>query len=240
MSNQAKTKRYQFLDFIRGIAIGLMFIYHFSFGLSQIGYLKINFSTDFFWISFRALIVFLFLALVGIGLYLASKNKLNLLSYLKRLLLLLVYSSLITLLSQAIRPNYYVFFGILHLIFISSILGLIFVRFYWSNLIVGLTTIGCGYFIHLTSLDHPRMQWIGMNTAKPVTDDYAPLLPWFGLVLIGIFIGKTLFDRYHFESLNNWQAKHWLTKLISWAGRYSIHIYFIHFQLFYVLVYFFS
>jgi len=240
MPNQAKDNRYQFLDFTRGIAIGLMFIYHLSFGLAQMGYLKINFSTDLLWISFRALIVFLFLALVGIGLHLATRNKLNLRSYLKRLLLLLVYSSLITLLSEAVRPNFYVFFGILHLIFISSVLGLIFVRFYWSNLIIGLMTIGFGYIIQLASLDHPMMQWIGMNTANPVTDDYAPLLPWFGLVLIGIFIGKTLFDKHQFKSLNNWQAKHWITRLINWAGRYSIHIYFIHFQFFYVLVYFFG
>ena len=240
MPNQVKTKRYQILDFIRGIAIGLMFVFHLSFGLAQIGYLKINFSTDFFWISFRALIVFLFLALVGIGLYLATKNKLNLHSYLKRLLLLLVYFSLITLLSQAIRPSYYVFFGILHLIFISSILGLLFVRFYWGNLIVGLVIVACGNFIHLTSLDHPMLHWIGMNTAKPATDDYAPLLPWFGLVLIGIFIGKSLFAKYQFKSLYNWRAKHWITRLISWAGRYSIHLYFIHFQMFYLLVYFFG
>ena len=81
------------------------------------------------------------------------------------------------------------------------------------------------------------LQWIGMNTAIPATDDYAPLLPWFGLVLIGIFIGKTLFEKFQFESLNHWQAKHWIPRLISWAGRYSIHLYFIHFQMFYLLVY---
>ena len=232
MPNQVKNKRYQILDFTRGIAIGLMFIYHLSFGLAQMGYLKIHFSTDFFWISFRALIVFLFLALVGIGLHLATRDKLNLRSYLKRLLLLFVYFSMITLLSQEIRPSNYVFFGILHLIFVSSLLGLLFVRFYWINLIVGLAIIACGNFIHLTSLDHPKLQWVGMNTAIPVTDDYAPLVPWFGLVLIGIFIAKILFDRYQFESLYNWQAKHWITRLISWAGRYSIHLYFIHFLIF--------
>lgn len=240
MPNQVSFKRLQFLDFIRGIAIGLMFIYHLSFGLAQIGYLKIHFSTDLFWISFRSLIVFLFLALVGIGLYLANRNKLNLRSYLKRLLLLLVYFSLITLFSHIIRPNYYVFFGILHLIFVSSILGLLFVRFYWTNLVVGLVIICCGIFIRLNSLNYPALQWIGMNTAKPITDDYAPLLPWFGLVLIGVFIGKTLFEKYQLKSLHNWQAKNWFTRLTCWAGRYSIHLYFVHFQLFYVLVYLFG
>ncbi len=236
MPNLVNTKRYQILDYVRGIAIGLMFIYHLSFGLAQIGYLNIHFSTDIFWISFRSLIVFMFLALVGIGLFLATRNRLNIRSYLKRLLLLVVYFLLITLLSNTVRPDYYVFFGILHLIFVSSILGLLFVRFYWINLVVGLAFIACGKFIHLSTLDHPWFQWIGMNTVKPITDDYAPLVPWFGLVLLGIFLGKTLFSKYHFKTLYNWQAKHWSTRLICWAGRYSIHLYFIHFQLFYLLV----
>jgi uncharacterized membrane protein len=240
MPVQVNNKRYQILDFTRGLAIGLMFIYHLSFGLAQLGYFTIHFSTDFFWISFRALIVFLFLALVGIGLFLATRNKLNVRAYFKRLLLLLVYFLLITLLSQSVRPDFYVFFGILHLIFVSSILGLLFVKLYWTNLIIGLLVIGCGNFIHITRLDHPMLQWVGMNNINPIADDYAPLLPWFGLVLIGIFLGQMLFSKYQFKSLYDWQAEHWITRLISWAGRHSIHLYFVHFQLFYVLVYFFS
>ena len=237
MAEHLINRRYQFLDFTRGIAIGLMFIYHISFGLAQLGYFQISFSTDIFWLSFRSLIVFLFLGLVGIGLFLATKNKLNIKSYLKRLLLLFVYFSLITLLSKSVRPNYTVYFGILHLIFICSILGLLFVRLYWLNLAIGLGLIGLGNLIKLNYFDSPYLIWIGMSEHKPITDDFAPMIPWFGLVLIGEFLGRFLFDNNEYQVLHRWKAKLWTTKLISWAGRYSIHLYFFHFQLFYVLVY---
>jgi len=233
-------KRYEFLDFTRGVAILLMFIYHLSFGLAQLGLVKINFSTELFWVSFRTLIVFLFLSLVGIGLYLASSNSLKIKPYLKRLLLLTLYFSLITLLSKIVRPNYYVFFGILHLIFVCSILGLLFIRFYWFNLIFGLSLFLLGKVLTFSILNHPWLIWIGMSETKPITDDFAPLIPWFGFLLIGIFLGKYFFEKNEFSSLNTWHTSAWYTALISWMGRHSIHLYFIHFQLFYVLVFFFG
>ena len=91
MSNLDNNIRYDFLDFTRGIAILLMFIYHLSFGLAQLGFVDINFSTNLAWVSFRTLIVFLFLSLVGIGLHLATRKGLNISAYLKRLALLLLY-----------------------------------------------------------------------------------------------------------------------------------------------------
>lgn len=240
MSKHSNNIRYEFLDFTRGIAIGLMFIFHLSFGLTQLGYFQINFSTDIFWNSFRSLIVFLFLSLVGIGLYLATRNRFNIKSYLKRLLLLLLYLSLITLLSKTVRPDYYVFFGILHLIFVSSILGLLFVRFYWLSLLAGLACIVVGNTISSHLFDGTYIRWIGLSNQHYATDDYAPILPWFGIVLIGIFIGRFLFTEKKYSSLYQWNAQHWITRLVCWAGRYSIHLYFVHFQLFYVFVYLFG
>lgn len=237
---QCTAKRYEFLDFVRGIAIGLMLIYHFFFGLSQLGVLDVDFSVDLVWVSFRFVIVFLFLSLVGIGLYLTARNKVNWPSYFKRLALLFLYFSLITVFSRFVRPQYFVEFGILHLIFLSSILGLLFVRFYWANLLVGLLVVGFGYSIQSHLFDYSPWQWLGMSYSMPITDDYAPVFPWFGLVLVGIYLGRLLFEKGAYIRLLDWQSKHWALKLISWGGRYSIHIYFVHFQAFYLLVYWFG
>lgn len=231
--------RYQSLDLIRGVAIALMFVYHFAFGLSQLGLINFNFSVEPFWVSFRFIIVFLFLSLVGIGLVLVTQTGLRVKSYIKRLVLLFVYAGSISLLSYFVRPQYYVVFGILHLIFISSILGLVFTRFYWGNLVLGGFIILAGYNLNFTQLEQTSLQWVGMSNFKPIADDFAPLFPWFGLVLLGMFLGKFVFDKNNFEWLSTWQSDHWLPSLLSWAGKYSIHLYFIHFQMFYLLVYLF-
>jgi len=235
-------RRLQLLDFIRGIAIGLMFIFHLSFGLNEMNLINVNFSNDYFWISFRAVIIFLFLTLVGIGLVLSSyKNKNNtyfqsLLS--KRLLLLFTYMMLITLFSYYVRPQYYVYFGILHLIFISSILGHALTKVSSKYLLlVSLLFIIIGLSIESPHLNHPLIYWLGLGSNPAISDDFAPLLPWFALVVFGIILGQKLCQSTEInQTISQWRAKNWVTKLICWGGKYSIHLYFLHFQFFYFII----
>lgn len=237
---QPQTMRYQFLDLTRGVAIILMFIYHLAFGLDQLGFINIELATNISWIIFRAIIVFLFLSLVGVGLYLVSRKGLNKASYFKRLSLLFVYACSITISSYFVRPDYYVFFGILHLIFIASILGLIFLKLKWFNLALGICVFILGIKYSNEFLNHPLTLWIGMHTTSFNTDDYAPLFPWFGFVLMGIFAGKVIFSKDKFINLTSWKSNNWLIRIISWMGRHSIHLYIAHFQFFYLMVYIWS
>ena len=46
--------------------------------------------------------------------------------------------------------------------------------------------------MHLPWLDAPWLNWIGMMTHKPATEDYVPLFPWLGVVLIGVALGHVL------------------------------------------------
>jgi len=232
--------RYQALDLIRGVAIALMFIYHFCFGLSQLGIVELNFAAQPMWVGFRFVIVFLFLSLVGVGLTLMTISVFRLGAYLKRLALIVIYAGCISLISFLVRPQYFVTFGILHLIFVSSMLGLFFTRYYWFNLGLGILIVIAGYSLNFSQLDPMPLQWLGMSYANPITDDFAPLFPWFGIVLVGIFLGRLVFIENHFVSFKTWQSHHWLASLLSWAGRYSVHLYFIHFQMFYLLVYLFG
>ncbi len=240
-------KRFEFLDFTRGIAIVLMLMYHFAFGLVQLGLFNVNFSADIFWVAFRIIIVFLFLSLVGIGLFLSTMNGLNYKRYFKRLMLLLSYLLLISWLSYIVRPEYYVFFGILHLIFVSSIFAMFFVRFYWLNIFLVAIMMTLPFLLknYNVIFNQPYLLWLGLNDSLFTTDDYAPILPWFSFVLMGIFIARYFFEKNTLEEgqinkIKQWKAKHWLTKIICWGGRYSIHIYFIHFQTFYLLIYLFA
>lgn len=232
-------RRIPILDLIRGVAIVLMLIYHGCFGLSQLGLLQAQFSSDIFWIVFRFIIVSLFLLLVGIGLVLASKKKDNARRYFKRLTLLLVYALLITLVSYLVRPNYFVFFGILHLILVSSLLALPFLNLRAINLVVGVIVFIAGYSFQFVELDGFYARWIGMSTTNLPTDDFAPVFPWFGLVLIGVYLGNTLFSEKNKNNLKSWNSKTGISALLCWSGRHSLHIYFIHFQAFYLLVFLF-
>lgn len=77
--------------------------------------------------------------------------------------------------------------------------------------------------------------WSGCNTST-VRVDYFPLLPWFGVVLIGIWLGNTAYSNgaRRFR-LPNWQVPA-LTFPLGWLGRHSLTIYLIHQPLLFALL----
>ena len=221
-------RRYVWVDIARGFAIALMFVYHFTFDLNYFGVVAFDFNNDLRWLGFRAVIVSLFSGLVGIGLVLGPGRKLDWRRYGKRLVAIGACAALASVGSYFMFPKTFIFFGILHFIFVASVLGLAFLRFTWLNLILGAAMIVFGATLKLTFFDQPALQWIGMMTHKPLTEDYVPLLPWFGAVLIGMFLARRAEARGWFEKYSEVEFRNPIAKLLVFAGRHSLIIYMLH------------
>ena len=144
MEDKTKHNHFAIIDLARGFAILLMFIYHFCYDLNYFGFIQANFTTGEFWIKFRIIIVSLFLIIMGMSLYLASTPRLNHRRFKQRLLLLVVYSALVSIGSWVMFPKAMILFGILHFIIFASLLGLLFVRLGGLNLLLGVTFILLG------------------------------------------------------------------------------------------------
>lgn len=225
------SNRYPIIDMLRGFAIVLMFVFHFSFDLNYFGVITINFIEEPFWLNFRRLIVSMFLLLVGISLYLSTRKGIHWYAWSKRMALLLVYSGLVSLGSWMMFPETFIYFGILHFIALASILGLLFTRLYWTNLLLGIFIILLDINYSNSLFNAPHLQWFGLMTYLPATEDYVPLLPWFGVVLIGIFTGKMLFEETHNKtpmSWLSWNSQQFIPRTLALGGRHSIHIYMLH------------
>lgn len=217
------TSRIAVIDLARGLAIAMMFSYHFSFDLNYFGYIHVNFNYTPFWLNYRVVIVSLFLGVMGASLQLAHRRGIRWPAVARRLLILSASAGAVTLGSYLLFPRSYIYFGVLHFIDVASLLGLLFLGLRRGNLLVGagLVTLGVVYANPL--FDRPLLQWIGLMTFKPFTEDYVPMLPWFGVVLIGMFAGRLLLRRPP-----RWQAagKGWLP--LHWLGRHSLLLYLVH------------
>ncbi|MGD8483396.1 MAG: heparan-alpha-glucosaminide N-acetyltransferase [Thioalkalispiraceae bacterium] len=226
--NRLSQTRLHGIDALRGSAIALMIIYHFCYDLVYFNFAGFDFYHDPFWLSARNFIVSLFLLVVGISLVLANQNGINGHKVMKRFAVILSAALFISLLTYFMFPGRTIFFGILHFIAFASLVGLLFYRFYWANLFTGIAMIVIGVTIKSALFDQPWLQWLGMMTHKPATEDYVPMLPWLGVVLIGMFIAKVILSK---PALLNYCGKlpsSGFTRLLSYAGRHSLVIYLLH------------
>ncbi len=228
--------RYPLIDALRGSAIVMMIVFHFCFDLTLFKYADFDFYHSPFWLHFRTLIVSIFTFVMGMSLYLANRNGIHWPRYLKRVSILLAAALTVTVTTYFTSGDRFIYFGILHFIFVASLFAIPFLKLYWGNLVIGLILIIFAN-LYTNPLFHTiYLQWIGFMTYKPATDDYAPLLPWFGIVLIGIFFARWAITENQVHFIQNWQAKSIFSRWLIFAGIHSLLIYLLHQPLFFGLL----
>jgi uncharacterized membrane protein len=209
------------LDLYRAAAIILMIIFHFTYDLNYFGFIDLNTTRVPFWVHFRTFIVALFMSAVGMSLYLAYAKRFNALKLGKRLLMLGAASTVITVGSLYMFPKSWIYFGVLHMIFVASLTGVLFVRIPYVSGLLGIAIVAL-YATDILSM-HPLFELLRTPLQLPRhTEDLAPFIPWFGVVLIGITVMKL----NPFERIN--VPKNTLTEHLAFAGRHSLLIYLVH------------
>lgn len=229
--------RFAVIDAARGVALLAMFAYHLSFDLNYFGAIHQNFNFDPFWLTARTLILGSFLLLVGVSLVLATQQGIRWPSFLRRLGRVAGCALLVSIGSYLMFPHSWIYFGVLHHIALASLLGLAFLRLDWMNLPLGLGLIALGTVLKLSAFDAPALQWIGLMTHKPITEDYVPLLPWFGAVLLGMFAGRRFVQWDTLGAARNWAPFGRATWLLTLAGRHTLLLYMLHQPIFIGVLY---
>jgi len=225
------------IDLLRGVAIALMFIYHFCFDLNYFGYVHFRFNSDPFWLNFRAIIVSLFLGVMGFSLFLAHQSHWRPQRWLKRFGLLVLAALAVSLSSYLMYPKSFIFFGILHFIAVASLLGLPFLRLGYLNLIIGPVILLIGNHYEHPFFNQAGWQWLGMMTERPITEDYVPVFPWFGMILIGLGLAYWTKNNQTLNKLLYWQRQHPVLTTLTFAGRHSLLIYLLHQPIFLGVLY---
>ena len=102
----------------------------------------------------------------------------------------------------------------------------------------GLIFIIRGFFLQKELFNFPWLLWLGLKPIGFATYDYFPIFPYFGLVLIGIGLGKTLYNKKkrNFKLIN--LEKKQVIKQFCFLGRHSLIIYLIHIPILLIILYF--
>ena len=225
----AKPARIAAIDAARGGALAGMVVYHLIWDFAHFDLIA---PTAPFAPATRALshvVASAFLALVGVSLALAHPHGLRRDAFLKRLALIAGAAALVTAASYAIDASEPILFGILHCIFVASLIAALFVAAPpWAALIVGALAVAAPFALTSAAFNPPALVWIGLGTAAPATLDWRPLLPWAGVVLIGLGVAQAASPRLTDWRWTAWRPARRPGRAFAFAGRHSLVIYLVH------------
>jgi uncharacterized membrane protein len=231
-------QRWDGLDVARGVAILAMIVYHFSWDLSFLQLIATDIVAEPSWQWFARSIAGSFLFLAGIGLVLAHAQGFRRGAFLRRLAKVGGAAVAITVATIFAFPESYIFFGILHCIAAASVLALPFLRLHPAPIAAAaLLCFGAPWVFTDPFWDRPMLDWLGLGAVPPRTNDYVPVFPWFGAVLLGIAAGRLLVRLPGAAALARWRASGRLARLLQLAGRKSLPIYLVHQPILLALLY---
>ncbi len=217
------------VDCARGVALIGMAAYHLSWDLAdfRLASPMLPFSPPMRLLSHT--VASAFLALVGVSLALAHRDRLNLPAFWRRLAVIAGAAALVTAGSLVFAPGEGIWFGILHCIAAASLIALPFVEAPASaSLIAGAAAIVLPLFVQSKLFDPPALLWIGLGDALPNTLDWRPLLPWAGVVLVGLGLARLPGVLARLTSPGRWRATSGAARAVSFAGRHSLVVYLVH------------
>jgi len=225
--------RYPELDALRGIAVWMMVLYHLLFDLAYFYGWQIPIY-DGGWKIFARTAAILFLLLVGVCFVISWERSLRAVEtprwgvsetrqrrvsttiygkYLRRGLFIFGGGMVISLVTKLFAGDMYVRFGVLHLIGFSTLLLPFFTPLKEWNALLGLFIIT---FYTFTP-----------STPPTPSLDYFPLLPWLGVILIGMALGHIFYSPSRLALLQKLDSLPYPRALL-WSGRRSLWIYFVH------------
>ncbi|MCL7475168.1 MAG: heparan-alpha-glucosaminide N-acetyltransferase [Methanosarcinales archaeon] len=242
--DKSAQKRFWEIDFLRGIAILLMIIFHALYDFNFFG--GYNFDLDSgLWVYVGRSSAIMFIFVVGISLTLSRSRAAGMnipkpelyQKFLKRGVRIFSWGLLITLITWLFLRDGVIVFGILHFIGLSIILAYPFLGLRTYNLLIGAGIIVSGLYLSEFAFHFPWLLWLGFIPYGFHTLDYFPVLPWFGVTLVGIFAGNSLYSdhtrKFEIKDLT------WFfpVRLFCMLGRRSLLIYLIHQPVLIVLLY---
>lgn len=227
--------RYPALDALRGGAVLWMTAFHFAFDLNHFGWIQQDFYRAPLWTVQRTCILSLFLFCAGFGQAIAVHAGQTWSRFWRRWLQIAACAVAVSLGSALMFPNSWIYFGVLHGMAVMLLVcraTASWGRWLWLS---GLLAVAFGLLsrdIHalmpwLAVLDDKPLNWIGLISHKPITEDYVPVLPWLGVLWWGMAAGQLTLAKGWANRLG-WSNKSIALPGLAWIGRWSLSWYMVH------------
>lgn len=211
------------LDLTRGLACLSMPIFHSVYNLYTVGLIDSQWTKHTFWQIYQHLGLGTFVLVSGMAFTISTQKGIRWPRLAHRALKLGLVALGITLVTYLAMPERFIRFGVIHFFTVTILLAPFF-RFVrlWA-VIPGLAVIVLAMMIPKSGVSPDAYLYItGLMSDRPRSMDYIPLVPWFGVFLVGMGLATLLKVPQFYKDVASWQ------KPIIWLGKHSLWFYLIH------------
>lgn len=211
------------LDLARGLACLSMPIYHTVYNLFVVGLVDHQWAKHAFWEIWQTLGLGTFVLVSGMAFTVSTRNGVRWMRLLRRGAKLAVVAAGISILTYMLMPERFVRFGVIHFFATTILLAPLFKPLGRWMLLPGLVVVSLAFIYPRAGVSpEPWLYVTGFMSERPRAMDYIPLMPWFGVFLVGMGIA-TLFKVPETDrGVATWKRP------IIWLGKHSLSFYLIH------------
>lgn len=225
-----KAGRFGRIDALRALAMLWMTAYHFVFDLNFFGWVSVDMYRDPVWTLQRTGIVGLFLFCAGLGQAVAHAQGQPWGRFWRRWAQVAGCALLVSAGSWWMFPSSFIYFGVLHGMAVMLLLVRLSADWPARRLLVlaliallapTLAAPAIASHAGLDWLHQPWANWLGLIARKPITEDHVPVLPWLGVMWLGLLAGRWVLAA----------RPHWLVGgpgPLAGLGRWSLSYYMLH------------
>lgn len=204
------------IDFARGLAILLMILFHVIVDLKDFYSSPIEYLSG-FWYFEGKLSAILFIFLAGISCVLSRRTT-------SHGLQVFFWGLALTGITYCYNSAIFIRFGILHLIGVSILSYRLLARLSSVELVaLSLLAIVAGNEVSDVVISTSYLLPLGFTPTGFQSMDYYPLLPWYGVFMLGVLAG-----RIFYANQNSLLPTPLHPTMINTLGRHSLLIYLIH------------
>ena len=239
--------RWAGLDALRGAAVVWMVLFHLAYDLNHFGWItpRQQFLTDPLWTMQRTAIVSLFMFCAGFGQALAWRQGVAWGRFWRRWTQVAGCAVLVSVATWWVFGPRWISFGVLHGLAVMILLARLMAG--WpirALLALAVLALALPQFVQHPVFDNRWLDGVGLVTRKPAVEDYAPVLPWLGVMLMGLVAGRWVVSRpvtrkpglvdsppgptVVVSSGDRWENPWWMSRWLSAVGRWSLSIYMVH------------
>jgi uncharacterized membrane protein len=233
--------RYLEIDFIKGFFIICVVVFHFLWDLNFFYDFRINLYgvIGSFFQKLGACSFFLINGITSVLQKNFQKNSYNFITALKRGIRLLIFAIFLSLIVNYFYPQNKIIFGVIHSLAVCSIIIYPFLSKKLLALFVGILIIILNKYISTLIVSNKFLIPIGIRYFGFSSVDYFPLVPWFGVSLIGSFLGNFFYNEdFDFKSFSDFFLKkkdNFFFKTLIILGQNSFIIYILHQPILYAI-----